>query len=710
MSFEFFPEESARLAQDAALHPLTADNIDTPAFQGFGNQLLDAPHRGALRVVEAGATLAGGLRSGGGDLESADRAFRVADAMKEARQQVTPEPGEVGWAARLLGGGLEAATNIGLSGGNLYGLGSGAALNAGAALVDEGVSGPAAVAGAEIAGATTAIGFRIPFLGKTLAQRIGFGAASNIGLGAVSDLATKGELSAFGYDTQAANINPWNAEARAMDALTGAMFGGVAHFADHPPTQAEIDAAATLNAHANQTVATAPGIPKDIEALNAHTNAIETALQQVLTDQPVTVGVDPNRFAADPHQVAVQADVRAAVREELGPEPTVRGPSRADEIPRSAEFPPKQRAVETRFSEHLGENLDAEVKRYDTLPESDGGKILSVDSARDLSADYNASKESRSQLAFAVHEPASWFIKKLYELRLAALKPGEHVMFMSGGTGSGKTTAIADVPQVKKAYNKAAFAYDGNLHSFDSAITKIDQALAAGAKVDIVHVQRDPVESLIKGALPRANRQGRTVPLESHLDTHIGSAETIQRLAERYAGNDKVKISVIDNTRGKGQAKASNLAFVKGFDYNGVEEKALSALHNEYATKAINSDIYAAFLGGQPAKGIPVRVSEGDTGGTTNLNAGGEGVGVSASRPGTRAANTSGSEATRTPEITAAEQIVSAQPDLTIPLEDGSVVNAAEAFAAVDAELKTAQELKPGVDALVACVLSHLGA
>ena len=82
------------------------------------------------------------------------------------------------------------------------------------------------------------------------------------------------------------------------------------------------------------------------------------------------------------------------------------------------------------------------MAEYNALPDAQGGKVLNIDTARELSPDYATSRESRALLSPAVHEPASFFIKQLYADRLAEMPPDSTVMFTSGGTGVGKSTAI----------------------------------------------------------------------------------------------------------------------------------------------------------------------------------------------------------------------------------------------------------------------------
>jgi hypothetical protein len=88
-------------------------------------------------------------------------------------------------------------------------------------------------------------------------------------------------------------------------------------------------------------------------------------------------------------------------------------------IPRAAALMPADRAIESRMVERVAD-LERAMSDYAALPDSMGGKLLNTDVVRELSPDYLADRTR----AAAVHEPASWFTKQMYEQRLADLEPG----------------------------------------------------------------------------------------------------------------------------------------------------------------------------------------------------------------------------------------------------------------------------------------------
>jgi Zeta toxin len=231
----------------------------------------------------------------------------------------------------------------------------------------------------------------------------------------------------------------------------------------------------------------------------------------------------------------------------------------------------EERAVEARFAEYLEKHTDEAISRYTAKY----GKEINTDNARELSVDYApggldaedpATKIARARWSAAVQEPSSALSKEIYRRALEKVPaPGQRnqVVFTAGGAGVGKTTSIQQMPGLSRAVEAAEIIYDTTLSSLKSSTDRIAQALAAGRMVSIVFVYRDPIDSFVGGVLPRAERMGRTLPLEVFLDTHMGAADVLVKIAAIYKDDDRVAIAVIDNSRERGNASVSNVEFVK---------------------------------------------------------------------------------------------------------------------------------------------------
>jgi hypothetical protein len=232
------------------------------------------------------------------------------------------------------------------------------------------------------------------------------------------------------------------------------------------------------------------------------------------------------------------------------------------------------------------------VKKYSLLQDSEGGKVLNTDLARELSDAYTKNRT----LSASVHEPSSAFVKQLYAEKLAQpVTEGSRVLFTAGGTGAGKTSSLAAYPDLRK---NAEIIYDTNMNKLESARKKIDQALDAGRQIDLVYTYRDPVEALVEGSLTRAMRMkkdlgsGRTVPLKEHIKTHTGSREVIGQLKEIYGDNPNVRIGIIDNRYGRANPKVANLEDLPVLDAKTIEKDLRDALEKQYKAGKIDKDIY----------------------------------------------------------------------------------------------------------------------
>jgi len=275
----------------------------------------------------------------------------------------------------------------------------------------------------------------------------------------------------------------------------------------------------------------------------------------------------------------------------------------------------EERRVEARFAEYLEAHTDEAIRRYTQKY----GKEINTDNVRELSIDYapggpdaedSATKVARTKWSAAVQEPSSALSKEIYRRALQKI-PGpaqrKQVIFTGGGAGVGKTTSIQQISGLANAVDAAEIIYDTTLSNLKSSMDRVEQGVAAGRVVSIIFVYRDPIDSFVGGVLPRAGRMGRTLPLEVFLDTHIGAAEVLEKIAQAYKGNDKVEIAVIDNSRGRGNAAPSDIAFVKNAagKYRRAELKAkLSAALDEAYEKGkkgekdgISEAVYKAIKG-----------------------------------------------------------------------------------------------------------------
>jgi len=337
------------------------------------------------------------------------------------------------------------------------------------------------------------------------------------------------------------------------------------------------------------------------------------------------------------------------------------------------------------------------ARDYAALDESDGGRILNTDTARELSPEYLADRTRSAD----VHEAASDTVKLLYEQKLAQPTPAgmdNTVLFTAGGTGAGKTTGMRAMGD---AIGRPEIVYDTNMNTLSSAVDKIEKALAAGRNVDIVYVYRDPVEALTGGAIPRAQRQaekfgtGRTVPLAEHAKTHVGVRPTMEAIAARYADDPRVQVSAVDNSRGKNKQQVVDLATLPRVEETTIHERLQAALE-EARAGGLAENLYRGF--GGPGQGARPALA-GNRGGNQ--------------RPGQGPSGKSGKAGQVSPAespVTAARQLAVEHPDASIVVgadADGNAVHRSlsDELADIDAELLRATTDSTAYQAAVNCLL-----
>lgn len=294
--FDFDSDGQAAADETARLNPLNASQADPGFWTG-------TPKGGGLGVMRGGARVAQfagmlgaapmALYESVTDQEGrfTDAYFREVDEIaNDAVDYWTPAANEVGTAGRVLGGLSEIVLPLAATGGNPLLLLGAQGMGQPVDLVRQGVGAPAAVGVGVLQAASTAVGFRLPFLGSTLATRVASGAGGNLALNTGTTALQGGLLSAAGEEAAAKQYDPFDPTARVVDLLTGVVFGGLAHVTA-PRALSPTEAAAALAArNARHFQAdTAPGVPVDAAAAAAHARAMEAATTALLRGEPVSV-------------------------------------------------------------------------------------------------------------------------------------------------------------------------------------------------------------------------------------------------------------------------------------------------------------------------------------------------------------------------------------------------------------------------------------
>lgn len=170
------------------------------------------------------------------------------------------------------------------------------------------------------------------------------------------------------------------------------------------------------------------------------------------------------------------------------------------------------------------------------------------------------------------------------------------VMILAGTSGAGKTHTTRTLGAHLENF---ALVKDTNLNNFESAKRNIDKALSTSHKVQILYVERDPIEAFTDGVFPRslkAKSKGRLVPIEVHLKNSM-ARDTIKQVADIYKDNPNVVIRAFANRTGE-DVHAIRLDEIKSLPYtmNEARTKLTNFIKEKYDTGQITQSVYNAFL------------------------------------------------------------------------------------------------------------------
>ncbi|WP_447907852.1 hypothetical protein [Serratia fonticola] len=181
---------------------------------------------------------------------------------------------------------------------------------------------------AEGAGAALSAGGRVGAIaaaGARAAPDIFYAAGTSVALGMAQRGLSAETLRRGGYDDMARQYDILDGHALATDAVLGVAFGGLGRFinsrGENIPTRTvtseEVSAALTTSSHLNYEVTVSPGVPVSVLSRNAHNNAMNKAMADILAGHPVDVGalMDGAQFLQRTPRVDMAS---LSVREALG--------------------------------------------------------------------------------------------------------------------------------------------------------------------------------------------------------------------------------------------------------------------------------------------------------------------------------------------------------------------------------------------------------
>lgn len=696
------------------------------AFSGFGGALADSVPNAALTAGSAWSALLDAYGKAAAyrdaptvamihgepppDMDKLKRETidqmgnsETARALREQAKKFAPDPASVGVAGQVVHGLVSSLTKAvaytattGPAAPVVFGGDMG--INRAQELSDQGVDGGTAAAAGLVTGVVSASGLKLPpALGATRLQSAAIGATINPALG----IAERGTIHALlehaNYPQIAAQYRPLDPTQLTVEALAGAAFGGIFHTAKthEGGTLTPDEHAATLTMNEVRTRdADTLARPGDITAADHAHDAQLLARGQLDAGQQVSVA---HGLALDESKVAevtarIGDDIDPALREEIA--------ARSEALPRSPDLSPEHRAIETDAYRRILQDPARMIDEYF----AEHGNVIDPDNVKRMFPQFAADPK----LAAAVHEPSS-FLSKLIFAEALRRNEGNPVVFTAGGGGSGKTEAMP-IALATTGKGSDGLVFDSTLSSFQSAVKKIDSALASGSPVGIIYTNRH-----IDGAFQFAMGRDRVVPAKTLATAHVGASDTIRALAEHYKGNPNVEILVVNNHGDRAAMHIGSIEDVFKYEYNQVERRLYDLAKQALDSGAITRERYEALIRQDhegKAGGGYREVQQGQPG--QDLGRSGErarsraevqrsdlqgeegGLSAESSRPGSPAGET-------TPEISSAQQILAEHPDLTIRLDDGTDVRASDALREADAVITQASTEANAFRAAVAC-------
>lgn len=255
---------------------------------------------------------------------------------------------------------------------------------------------------------------------------------------------------------------------------------------------------------------------------------------------------------------------------------------------------PEMNALQDKSIRYYLNNSSELLKEYLNNPQLAGesGNIVNTDNARRLFASIGYNGKN----AIAFHEAASAVAKDV-TMKLIDEDGEGNVTLYAGSAGSGKTSAIDKIlPDIT---GNTDLVLDGNLSSYATAIKRIDYAISSGETVRIVYVWRDPIEAFratIDRTLNNEAEGGRIVPISAFIKT-LNSLDTMKRLLNGTQYGDNLKIDLINNANGRGNASFMN---VDELDKITIPDNLASTLKNIaldlFKEGTITEDQYQAII------------------------------------------------------------------------------------------------------------------
>jgi hypothetical protein len=208
----------------------------------------------------------------------------------------------------------------------------------------------------------------------------------------------------------------------------------------------------------------------------------------------------------------------------------------------------EQMADQQAFADEVNGRTDKENdRRYDRLADAQKGKILNVDTARELFAKYHADPRSMTKATHAVAE--AYIADRLRRELAKPAGPNDVVLFTAGGMGSGKSTFAENA-----ARNPAfALVVDSTMRDRKKALAQVRAVLRSGRRVAVNFIDVETGEAMRRSEI-RARKKGRRVTPESLGSAHYKVRKNLLTFWNAFGENPRVAFAITDNNGGPADA------------------------------------------------------------------------------------------------------------------------------------------------------------
>lgn len=227
----------------------------------------------------------------------------------------------------------------------------------------------------------------------------------------------------------------------------------------------------------------------------------------------------------------------------------------------------------------LLESTSEADRRYDNLPDAEGGRVISTDLARMLDSRYAKRPPLGKLRDIGPGWDLAWrYAQDRFERELGARGKRRRVRFMAGGWAAGKTHAVENQPS-----DKPDLTWDGTLKDIDWAAAMIDLAVIEGWEVEVAYIYRN-LELALYGAVERRMKEGRSVPLDRLAANHREVQQAVLNLNLLYSGDPMISFLFLHNLGKSGVLSDPLEIEIKELELNGPLHYLQR--HEEYYAKA----------------------------------------------------------------------------------------------------------------------------